>query len=649
MRTSHLVPVALVAAWATCAACAATTPIPEPRPAAGTAPGDEPELRSTLGPGAGSPPLAPPQAVLDDGAAGVEHEGLAALLAEHWGWSLQQHPFWASRLGVHTWDDRMRVPTRAVIDAERARTREFLDRARALPRELLSDADRVTQALFVEELESDVRDEVCRFEEWTLSPRSNPVTEWSDVADLHRVETVRDGRNLVARFRMAPAVIDGSIGNLAAGAKDGLFANAETTRRLIKMVRDELAKPVDDRAMLSPLKAKHADWPPADLDAFRTDLRAAVVQGLAPALRRYLLLLTKTLAPSARPPDKSGLAALPFGAACYAARVRRYTTLDRTPQQVHDTGISEVKRIDGLIADLGRRVLQTAPGDLPAVLDRLRTDRSLYFDTEDAVEEAANRALKAATAAMAKTFGRLPKADCVVRRIPEHEAPFTTIAYYRRPTPDGTKPGEYFVNTWEPQTRPRFEAEVLAFHEAIPGHHLQISIVQELPALPAFRRHMGLTVFVEGWALYTEQLADEMGLYGGDLDRMGMLSFEAWRAARLVVDTGIHSLGWSREQAKAFMAAHTALSPENIDNEVDRYISWPGQALAYKTGQLEIWRLRRDAEKRLGDKFDLRAFHDVVLGDGAVPLTTLRANVRGWIRTQGGVIPVEATAPGSGR
>jgi uncharacterized protein (DUF885 family) len=223
-----------------------------------------------------------------------------------------------------------------------------------------------------------------------------------------------------------------------------------------------------------------------------------------------------------------------------------------------------------------------------------------------------------------------------VVEIPDYEAPFTTIAYYDGPHPDGSKPGEYFINTFQPEVRPRYEQEVLAYHEAIPGHHLQIAIAQERGALPLFRRHDGHTAFVEGWALYTERLAEEMGLYSGDLDRMGMLSYDAWRASRLVVDTGIHALGWPRDRAEKYMLEHTALAAANVVNEVERYISWPGQPLAYKVGQREIFRLRRVAEKTLGDKFDLKRFHDAILENGAVPLPVLRDLVTAWIERERG-------------
>jgi uncharacterized protein (DUF885 family) len=278
---------------------------------------------------------------------------------------------------------------------------------------------------------------------------------------------------------------------------------------------------------------------------------------------------------------------------------------------------------------LGKELFGT--DELKEIVERLRTDKSLYFDSRDEIVKKAEEAVGKARNAMPGLFGVLPKAKVVVVPIPDYEAPYTTIAYYRQPHADGSKPGEYFINTYKPEVRPRFEMEVLAYHEAIPGHHLQIAISMEREQLPAFRRHTGNTAFVEGWALYTERLADESGLYSGPLDRMGMLSYDAWRAARLVVDTGIHHLGWTRAQAEKFMLEHTALTKDNIANEVDRYITWPGQALAYKVGQRTIFELRAKAKKSLGDSFDLEAFHDVVLTNGAVSLAVLKSNVDAWI------------------
>ena len=313
---------------------------------------------------------------------------------------------------------------------------------------------------------------------------------------------------------------------------------------------------------------------------------------------------------------------VPGGADAYRLLARAHTSLDTSPEEIHAIGLAEIERIDGEFVELGARLLQT--DGLAATLRALRDDPALHFATRDEVFETAVRSLERANAAIPDWFGRLPKASCEVVRMPEHEEKHSTIAYYREPSADGSRPGQHFINTYAPETRPRYEAETLAFHESVPGHHLQLAIMQELDGLPAFRRFNGCTAFIEGWGLYTERLSEEMGLLSDEIDRFGVLSFDAWRASRLVVDTGIHALGWTRQQAIDFMVAHTALGENNVANEVDRYIVWPGQALAYKLGQLELLRLRAEARDRQGDRFDISRFHDVVLGHGALPLPVLR-------------------------
>jgi uncharacterized protein (DUF885 family) len=361
------------------------------------------------------------------------------------------------------------------------------------------------------------------------------------------------------------------------------------------------------------------------VDRFRSGLADAVSNGFRPALRRYVEVIETEVLPAARPDDRPGITHLPGGDDAYRALIRLHTSVDRSPEEIHQTGLREIERIDAELVELGGRVL--GERGLPAVLDRLRSDEGLSFSTRDEVFAKAESSLARAREAIPDWFGLLPKADCVVVRMGEHEEKHSTIAYYRQPAVDGSRPGQYFINTYAPETRPRYEAEALAYHEAIPGHHLQIAIGQELTDLPDFRRHLGPTSFFEGWGLYTERLSDELGLYSGDLDRIGVLSFDGWRACRLVVDTGMHALGWTRQQAIDFMTRHTALGANNIANEVDRYIVWPGQALAYKIGQLEILRLREEARERQGERFDIRAFHDAVLGQGALGLEALRGVV----------------------
>jgi uncharacterized protein (DUF885 family) len=340
-------------------------------------------------------------------------------------------------------------------------------------------------------------------------------------------------------------------------------------------------------------------------------------------------VLASEVLPRARAGAAVGVGSLPDGKACYRALIRRHIGFDQSPEELHRLGMRELEAINAEMVALGQKLFGEA--ELAAIVKRLRTDKKLYFETSEEVMTAARQALEAAKARTPEYFGILPKADCVVTAIPDYEAPYTTIAYYQPAHADGSKPGEYFINTFAPETRPRFEMQVLAYHEAIPGHHLQIAIAQERGDLPPFQRHDGNTAFVEGWALYTERLADEMGLYSGDLDRMGMLSYDAWRASRLVVDTGIHAMGWTRERAEQFMRERTALTETNIRNEVDRYITWPGQAVAYKVGQLEIRRMRAEAEAALGKAFDIEAFHDAVLRNGAVTLPVLDRVVDAWV------------------
>lgn len=559
-------------------------------------------------------------AAVEAAATGVVDPTLAAILRDHWAWALAEDPIFATRLGVHAFDDRVGDPS----DAARARSRAARDalatRLAALGE--LSPEDALNRDLLLGELRAQAATDVCRFDRWRTSANDNPLARWGDLPHFHPLRTRADVEHLAARYEAMGPAIDVEIALLREGKAAGLVADAESIRRVVAMIDGQLATPLEAWSLLEPLTQPGV---PEDL---RPRLRAAIEDGFAPALRRYRDLLADELLPAARPDGKGGVGSLPFGAACYDALIVQHTTLPMPAQDVHALGLAEIARIDGELAALGKKALGAA--DLAATLAALRGDPALFFATPQEVEGAASDALARAKAAMPRYFGRLPKADCVVQRVPAYKAPYTTLGYYEPAHADGSKPGEYFINVLDPQTRPRYEARVLAVHESIPGHHLQIAIGQELDALPTFRRHAGYSAFVEGWALYTERLADEMGLYETDLDRLGMLSFDAWRAARLVVDTGIHTKGWTRAQAEAFMLEHTALAPNNISNEVDRYVGWPGQALAYKIGQREILALRRAAEQALGERFELAAFHDVVLGAGAVTLPVLRARVQAY-------------------
>ncbi len=592
-----------------------------------------------LAPAACGPRTAPasntPSGPRTAASAGIRDGALADLLERHWQWHMEENPLSATSLGDHRFDDRISDKGAAHREAHRARQRGFFDEARALRAAAgtrLDAADALTLDLFVDDLDAQVASaDACRFEEWNVSASDNPVASWNYLPERQPVATPAEAAQLLARYRAIPVSIDTDVANLRLGLAAGAVANATSVKIALTMVDGQLAQPDAEWPLSAPAKEAHADWTAAEREAFALDLAAAVVDIRAAVVRWRDFVAAEVLV-EARPDERVGLGALPGGAACYSARIRSHTSLPLGADELHGLGLAEIAKINAEMIELGEKLFGTR--ELPAILKRLRSDPELYFKSEDEVEAKAAASLAAAKAKIPQYFGILPKADCIMRRVPEYEAPYTTIAYYREPKPDGTKPGEYFINTTQPTTRPRFEAEALAFHESIPGHHLQIAIAQELAAMPNFRKYGGVTAYVEGWALYTERLAAEMGLYTTDLDRMGMLSYDAWRASRLVVDTGMHAKGWSREQAVTFMLEHTALAENNVRNEVDRYIGWPGQALAYKVGQLTIWRLRRNAERKLGPRFAIKGFHDVVLGAGPVTLPVLESIVARWVASR---------------
>ena len=562
--------------------------------------------------------------------AGATDAALVAILADHWEFVMRWQPTYATTLGDHRYDDRLARRNAPAIAAYTGERDALIERLAALDPATLDATDAVTAKLLHGQLEASRGTDICKFHEWSVDAyTSSPLAELSYLVESHIVKTPADAQNLLARLEQGALVVDDVIANLKTGLAAGRVASQEQIRRALAQLDGELAKPLEELSLVTPkwTVAPDADpWP--NRTALVAQLHAVVSTAIIPALTRLRDLYRDALLPHGRG-DVEGLASLPNADACYRAAILFHVGLPLAPKELHELGRKEIARTDTELAELGAKVLGTK--DLAATLAKLRTDRELYFATREEILAAAQEQLDRAKAAIPRYFSTLPKADCIMRETPAYEAPFSTVAYYRQPHYDGSKPGEYFVNTYKPETRARFELEALTWHESIPGHHLQIAIAQELGALPAFRKLDGSTAYVEGWALYTERLADEMGLYTSDMDRLGKLSFDAWRGSRLVVDTGIHSLGWTRAQAEAFMREHTALTEINISNEVDRYIGWPGQALAYKVGQIEILRLRAHAEATLAAKFDLKAFHAVVLGAGAVTLPVLADRVQAWI------------------
>jgi uncharacterized protein (DUF885 family) len=558
--------------------------------------------------------------------AGVADAALAELFERHWANNLERSPVWATQMGIHRWDDRLSDPSQKARDEGRAMRDAFLSEAKSIDAAKLGEADVGHLQAFIEDLEGSRALDVCDFSSWSISARGNPLGALNNLPRSHKVKGEADAKNLLARYRVSVRNFDEGIVNLRRGLQAGRVANGEALSRVVAMFDRTLAKSVTEWAAYDPGKAElEGAW----VEGFRKELETVLESELRPALTRYRDFVRDQLLPKARTDARAGLVALDVGEACYAGLVRSYTTLELSPKEIHEIGLREMKKINAEMVELGGPIAKSKK--LARILEYFRNEPSVHFKTSKEVQDFAAQALADAKAVMPKFFGILPQADCKVTPIPDYEAPFTTIAYYSQPHIDGSKPGEYYINTYAPETRPIYEARVLAYHESIPGHHLQIAIAQELGDLPAFRKHGGQTAFVEGWALYTERLSDEMGLYPDDLDRMGVLSFDAWRAGRLVVDTGIHAMGWSRQQAKDYLAEHSLLALNNIDNEVDRYITTPGQALAYKIGQLEILRLRDEARSKLGDAFSYPEFHDIVLGAGAVSLPVLAGRVSAWL------------------
>jgi uncharacterized protein (DUF885 family) len=551
---------------------------------------------------------------------------LAELADEYWQAYLAFSPVSATSIGDRRFDDRMDDLSPEAIDAQRRRLAAFRDKAETIEPGALDGADLVTRSALIAQISSDIAALETGLEEWTVDPLEGPQVVALDLEAIQLVATPDQARAMVDRWRALGPWFDQGAANLRRGLSTGRVAVRTPVERAVEQMEGILRRPDSELPLLKPLEVAHPDWPAAERGAFADGLRSAVRDLIRPALERYLAVVRDEILPAARPDERAGILHVDGGRDAYTKLIRLHTSLDLSPDEIHRIGLDEVARIDAELAELGGRVLGTT--DPGAIRSRLRSDPALHFTTRDEVFATAEKALARARAAIPEWFGLLPLADCTVVRMSEHEEKHSTIAYYRQPAVDGSRPGQYYVNTYAPETRPRYEAEALAYHESIPGHHLQIAIAQELTDLPEFRKHLGPTAFFEGWGLYTERLSDEMGLYSGDLDRIGILSFDGWRACRLVVDTGIHALGWTRQRAIAFMTGHTALAPNNIANEIDRYIVWPGQALAYKIGQLEILRLRDEARAAAGAAFDIRAFHDAVLGQGAVGLGTLAEIVR---------------------
>lgn len=554
---------------------------------------------------------------------------LSALSDRFWDAYLSWNPLQATYLGEHRLDDRVRDISPAGRTARRREVAALSHSLAEIDFEAQSAEDRLTYLALEHELQSQIAQQTCDPEVWVVDHREGFQLDFLNIASAQPLETPVDGERMIRRWNAMADYIDDHISNLRTGLETGRVAARVSVNRTIVQLDALLERPVEEWPIYAPAGGKLDDWPEGTRHNFREAIRDAATQRIQPAYARMRDFLRDELYDSARTGREAGLAGFPGGTTCYEAMVKDLTTLNLTPNEIHELGLIELERVHVELAQLGELVLGTS--DMSEIQEALRSDPAMHFRWPAEIVQTASDAYSRAGEAMPDWFGIQPQAAMVIRPIPLYEAPQSVLAYYRQPAPDGSRPGTYYVNTYRPEIRPRYQAEVLSFHEGIPGHHLQTSIAQEVTGLPKFRRHLGSTAYVEGWALYSERLADEMGLYSSDLSRLGLLSYDAWRASRLVVDTGLHAFGWTREQAIQFVRENTLLAEVNIENEIDRYITSPAQALTYKLGQMEILRLRAEAQSRLGEAFSISEFHDRVLGSGALSLPALREVITTWL------------------
>lgn len=538
-------------------------------------------------------------------------------------------PTIATVRGEHEFDDQLRRFDDGWLDGFGSRFRRLAEEAKQLDQSSMTGQERISLELLIHECNVWSRDIEHRFLVGPVDPYIGPHTRLLSDTRQNTVQTEDHARALLKRYEAVPAYLDDALRFQKHNADQGKTPASASVDRVLSQLDGYLASELGDDPFLQlrlPAGSDSVTWAQRATDIVTTMIR--------PAFEKYRSDLVQHIAPMARPDDRCGLVWIPDGEEIYANLIYKYTQLDKTPQQIHDIGLQWATEINAAEwIEIGQRTfgLQT----LPEIFERLDSDPTLRFISEDDMLDHARQAVDRAWNAVDDWFGARPEAPCNVVPVPAAIAAAMPPAYYMQPPVDGSRPGTYFLNTHKAEDRDRFEYESIHFHEAIPGHHFDRSLATELEGIPTFRRYAQVFAHTEGWGLYSERLADEMGLYSSDVDRMGMISADAWRAGRLVVDTGIHSLGWSRQQAIDFLRTWTPIGLLTVEQEVDRYIGMPGQALSYKMGQIEIMRLRREAEKRLGDRFDIKGFHDTLLTSGAMPLPILASAVDEWIRSAG--------------
>jgi uncharacterized protein (DUF885 family) len=554
---------------------------------------------------------------------------LHQLFDAEWNYTLEHSPEFASEIGDRRWNDRWSDQSLEEHARRNQHDQEVLQRVAAIDRGQLSTADQLNYDLFKKDYEMSVEGYKFRRFLVPLNQRGGIQTQ-DELADSLRFQTLKDYEDWIARLRAFPTLMDQTIALMREGIKERMVHPKVIMERLPAQIDKQIVSDPAKSGFFKPFEHFSREISAADQQRLSTEAKQAIEQQVVPAYRKFKEFFVKEYLPACF--DQVGVWQVPHGDELYAYEVRRYTTTNLTPDQVHEIGLREVARIR---AEMEKIREQTGfKGTREEFFKFLRTDPQFFYKTPDELFEAYKALAKTVDPNLVKVFRTLPREPYGVEAIPAVAAPDTTAAYYRPGAADGSRAGTYFVNLYKPETRPKWEMTALTLHESVPGHHLQIARAHELGNLPMFRRFGEYTAFIEGWGLYAESLGDDMGLYSDPYSKYGQLTYDMWRAVRLVVDTGIHAKHWTRDQAIKYFMDNAPKAELDIVNEVDRYIAWPGQALAYKIGQLKIQELRARAHQQLGANFDLKAFHDVVLGSGPLPLDILERNVDQWIEEQ---------------
>ena len=556
-------------------------------------------------------------------------KSLHAFFDAEWEYQMEQSPVRASLLGDRRWNDRWGDQSLDAIRKREAHTTDALARLQKIDRAQLAAPEQLNYELFQKDLKDDI--EAAKFREYLMPINQRGGIQTSDeLADQLRFENVKDYEDWIARLRAFPTLMEQDLALMKEGASAKMMWPKIVLSRVPAQIDKQLVSQPEESPFFKPFKKFPGSISATDQAHLAQAGRDAIAAGVLPSFQKLKTYFVGEYLPAAF--DQVGVWQMPQGADLYAYLARHHTTTSLTPQEIHERGLSEVKRIREQMQSIMEKI--GFKGTLQEFFTKLRTDPQFYYQTPEELLNAYRALAKTIDPKLVKVFKTLPRMPYGVTPIPDNIAPDTTTAYYNQPAGDGSRPGQYFVNLYKPETRPKWEMMALSLHESVPGHHLQIALAQELGEIPKFRRFGHYTAFVEGWGLYAESLGEDMGLYDDPYAKFGQLTYEMWRAVRLVVDTGMHSMKWDRQRAITFFMDNAAKSENDIVNEIDRYISMPGQALAYKIGELKIKELRDRAKLALGDKFLIGEFHDAVLLSGPVPLDVLETNINAWIATK---------------